>query len=126
MASLIEFVLTGDQENAKRLAVEAAATQGFAATEKGASIEFERGSNGLSVAFGVLAGKRFYLKFVLAFSVAPDGRLLARLSRDTAGTASRHGAPGVMKASHAFQEVADAIGAATAKAGVFAANRILA
>jgi hypothetical protein len=126
MASMIEFVLTGDQEAAKNVVLDATARQGFAATARDAwNFDLERGSNGLSIAFGALAGKKFYLKFQLGFSVDGEGRLVARLSRDTAGSALRGGAIGASRAATTFQQVADAIGAATTRAEIFAGNRTI-
>jgi hypothetical protein len=126
MASMIEFVLTGDQEAAKQLVLGATAQQGFAATATDAwNFDIERGSNGLSIAFGALAGKSFYMRFQLGFSVDPEGRLVARLSRDATGSALRGGVIGANKAASTFQEVADAIGAAATQSGIFAANRTI-
>jgi hypothetical protein len=123
---MIEFVLTGDQEAAKQVVLGATVQQGFAATPRDAwNFDLERGSNGLSIAFGALAGKSFYLKFQLGFSVDAEGRLVARLSRDAAGSVLRGGALGASKATTTFDEVANAIGAATTQAGVFAGNRNL-
>ena len=126
MASMIEFVLTGDQEAAKKVVLDATVQQGFTPTARDAwNFDLERGSNGLSIAFGALAGKSFYMKFQLGFSVDAEGRLVARLSRDATGSALRGGAIGASKAANTFQEVADAIGAATTQAGVFSANRTI-
>jgi hypothetical protein len=124
VASMIEFALTGDQEAAKKVVLDAVAQQGFTATARDAwNFDLERGSNGLSIAFGALAGKNFYLKFQLAFSVDAEGKLVARVSRDVAGSALRGGAIGASKASNTFQDVANAIGAAATQAGIFAGNR---
>jgi hypothetical protein len=127
VASMIEFVLSGDHEAAKKVALDAVASQGFTATATDAwNFVLERGSNGLTIAFGALAGSRFYLKFQLGFSVDTDGNLVARLSRDSAGSALRGGVIGASKGAEVFQQVADAIGAATTQAGIFAANRTVA
>lgn len=126
MASMIEFVLTGDQEAAKKVVLDAAAEQGFASTARDAwHFDLERGSNGLSLAFGALAGKKFYMKFQLGFSVDGEGKLIARISRDSAGSALRGGAIGASRATNTFQEVADAIGAATTNAKIFGGDRTL-
>ncbi len=126
MASMIEFVLTGEQGNAKNVVLNATATQGYAATAKDDwNFDLTRGSNGLTIAFGAMAGKNFYLKFALGFSVDADGKLVARLSRDTASSAIRGGVLGANRAANSFQELADAIGTATSQAGVFASNRVL-
>ncbi|MGN6324414.1 hypothetical protein [Pseudolysinimonas sp.] len=124
MASMIEFVLSGDQEAAKKVVLDAATSQGFTPTARDAwNFDIARGSNGLSIAFGALAGKSFYMKFQIGFSVDAEGRVVARLARDAAGSALRGGAIGAAKASSTFQEVADAIGAAATSAGIFLANR---
>ncbi|MFW8745318.1 hypothetical protein [Mesorhizobium japonicum] len=126
MASMIEFVLTGDQEAAKKVVLDATAQQGFTATAIDAwNFELTRGSNGLTIAFGALAGKNFYLKFHVGFSADAEGHLVARVSRDATGSALRGGALGAGRAASAFQQVADAIGAATTQAGVFASNRTI-
>ncbi len=127
MASMIEFVLTGDQTNAKNVVLGAVGSQGFAAAAKDDwNFDLTRGSNGLSIAFGALAGKKFFLRFSLGFSVDAEKNLVARLSRDTASSAIRGGVLGATRASNSFQELADAIGTATTQAGVFASNRVLA
>jgi hypothetical protein len=127
VASMIEFVLTGDQEAAKKVVLDAIAQQGFAATATdGWNFDLTRGSNGLTIAFGALAGKNFYMKFHAAFSADAEGHLVARLSRDATGSALRGGVIGADKANTTFQQVADAVGAATTQAGVFASNRTIA
>jgi hypothetical protein len=124
MASMIEFVLSGDQEAAKKVVLDATVAQGFRPLSHDAwNFDIERGSNGLSIAFGALAGKSFYMKFQVGFSVDAEGRIVARLSRDATGSALRGGVLGANRASNTFQEVADAIGAATTQAGIFAGNR---
>jgi hypothetical protein len=126
VASMIEFVLTGDQETAKKVVLDAIAQQGFAATAvDGWNFDLTRGSNGLTIAFGALAGKSFYMKFHVGFSADAEGRLVARLSRDATGSALRGGVIGADKAATTFQQVADSIGAATTQAGVFASNRTI-
>ena len=123
MASVIEFDLSGDNAAAKQVVETAAAAQGFAVEATGDWSAFLiRGSSTKSLLLGAMAGKDFYLKFGLDFSVN-DGHLVARLSRDVASSALRGGVIGASKASSAFQELADAVGAATTQAGIFLANR---
>ena len=127
MASMIEFVLNGDPTAAKNVVLSATAAQGFAAAPRDDwNFELTRGSNGLSIAFGALAGKSFFLRFDLGFSTDADQHLVARLSRDTASSALRGGAIGANRAFNEFQTLADAIGTAVTQAGVFVANRTLA
>ena len=123
MASQIEFTLSGDQTAARDIVLAATAAQGFApqATNEWSYL-LTRGSNGKSLLLGALAGKDFYLKFGVDFSVAGDG-FVARLSRDVAGSALRGGVIGASKASDAFQQLADAVGAAATQAGIYVANR---
>jgi hypothetical protein len=126
VASMIEFVLTGDQEAAKKVVLDAIAQQGFAATAvDGWNFDLTRGSNGLTIAFGALAGKNFYMKFHVGFSADAAGAFVARLSRDATGSALRGGVIGADKANTTFQQVADAVGAATTQAGIFASNRTI-
>lgn len=126
MASMIEFVLSGDPAAAKQVALGATAQQGFAAVARDDwNFDLTRGSNGLTIAFGALAGKSFYLRFQLGFSSDAGGHLIARISRDTAGSALRGGVLGADRANTAFQQVADAIGAATTQAGIFVADRTI-
>jgi hypothetical protein len=123
MASVIEFDLSGDQTAAKAVVQQAAAGQGFAVEATGDwSFLLTRGSSTKSLLLGAMAGKDFYLKFGLDFSVA-DSRLVARLSRDVASSALRGGVLGASRASDAFQQLADAVGAAATQAGIFLANR---
>jgi len=120
---MIEFVLTGDQEAAKKVVLDATTQEGFTPSARDAwNFDIERGSNGLSIAFGALAGKSFYMKFQLGFSVDAEGRVVARLSRDATGSALRGGVIGANKATNTFQDVANAIGAATTQAGIFVRN----
>ncbi len=123
MAAVIEFDVSGDQTAAKALVQATAVAQGFAAEPTGEwSFFLTRGSSTKSILLGAMAGKDFYLKFGLDFSAA-DGHLVVRLSRDIASTAIRGGVIGASKASGAFQQLADAVGAAVTQAGIFLANR---
>ena len=123
MASQIEFTLSGDQAAARDIVLAATAAQGFAAQATNEwSYLLTRGSNGKTLLLGAMAGKDFYLKFGVDFSVAGDG-FVARLSRDVAGSALRGGVIGASKASSAFQQLADAVGAAVTLAGIYVANR---
>ena len=123
MASVIEFTLTGDHAAARDVVLAATATQGFAAQASNEwSYLLTRGSSTKSLLLGAMAGKDFYLKFGVDFSVAGDA-FVARLSRDVASSALRGGVIGASKASDAFQQLADAVGAAATQAGIFLANR---
>jgi hypothetical protein len=123
MASVIEFDLSGDQAAAKAVVQTAVTAQGFGLQPTGDwSALLTRGNSTKSFLLGAMAGKDFYLKFGLDFSVA-DGHLVARLSRDVASSAIRGGVIGASKASTAFQDLADAVGTATTQAGIFLANR---
>lgn len=125
MASVIEFDLSGDQTAAKAVVQQAVATQGFALEPTSDwSFVLTRGSSTKSLLLGAMAGKDFYLKFGLDFSVA-DSHLVARLSRDMASSALRGGVLGASRASDAFQQLADAVGAASTEAGIFLANRTI-
>jgi hypothetical protein len=123
MASVIEFDLNGDNAAAKGVVEAAASAQGFTVESTGDWTAFlTRGSSTKSLLLGAMAGKDFYLKFGLDFSLT-DGHLVARLSRDVASSALRGGVIGASKASTAFQDLADAVGAAVTQAGIFLANR---
>jgi hypothetical protein len=123
MAAVIEFDVSGDQAAAKAVVQAAVAAQGFAVEPTGDwSFFLVRGSSTKSFLLGAMAGKDFYLKFGLDFSVA-DGHLVVRLSRDVASSALRGGVLGASKASTAFQQLADAVGSAVTQASVFLANR---
>ena len=126
MASIIEFDLSGDQTAAKGIVQTAVAAQGFAVEPADEWKSFlTRGNSTKSLLLGALAGKDFYLKFGLDFSAA-DGHLVARLSRDVASSALRGGVLGASRASEAFQQLADGVGAAATQAGIFLANRTVA
>ncbi|HEY4225153.1 MAG TPA: hypothetical protein VGM70_05020 [Pseudolysinimonas sp.] len=123
MASVIEFTLNGDQAAARDTVMSATASQGFAAQSTNEwSYLLTRGNNTKTLLLGAMAGKDFYLKFGVDFSVAGDG-FIARLSRDVAGSALRGGVIGASKASDVFQQLADAVGAAATQAGIYVANR---
>ncbi|MEP6842022.1 MAG: hypothetical protein ABJA11_00790 [Pseudolysinimonas sp.] len=123
MASIIEFDVSGDQTAAKAVVQAAALAQGFTAEPTGDwSYFLTRGKSTKTFLLGAMAGKDFYLKFGLDFSVA-DGHLVVRLSRDVASSAIRGGVIGATKASGVFQQLADAVGAAVTQAGTFMATR---
>jgi hypothetical protein len=123
MASIIEFDLSGENAAAKGVVEAAATAQGFRVEPTGDWSAFlTRGNSTKSLLLGAMAGKDFYLKFGLDFSIA-DGHLVARLSRDVASSALRGGVIGASKAATAFQDVADAVGAAVTQAGIFLADR---
>jgi hypothetical protein len=123
MASQIEFTLSGDQTAARDVVLAATAAQGFAGQANSEwSYLLTRGNSTKSMLLGAMAGKDFYLKFGVDFSVAGDA-FVARLSRDVAASAVRGGLIGASKASDAFQQLADAVGAAVTQAGIYVASR---
>jgi hypothetical protein len=127
MASQIEFTLSGDHVAARDIVLVATTAAGFTAAAGGDwSYQLTRGSSTKSLWLGAMAGKDFYLKFALDFSVDSAGGFVARLSRDVASSAVRGGVIGASKASDAFQSLADAVGSATTQAGVFASTRTVA
>lgn len=126
MASTIEFILSGEQAAARDVVLAATASQGFAPQAQNEwSYLLTRGSSTKSMLLGAMAGKDFYLKFGLDFSAADTG-FVARLARDVASSALRGGVIGASKASDAFQQLADAVGAAATQAGIFVSNRTVA
>ena len=123
MASVMEFTLTGDHAATRGVVLAATAAQGFAAQASNEwSYLLTRGSSTKSLLLGALAGKDFYLKFGVDFSVA-DGHLVARLSRDVASAALRGGMVGASRASGEFQKLGDGVGAAVTQAGIYLASR---
>jgi hypothetical protein len=116
MASVIEFDISGDQAAAKGVVQAAAVEQGFAVVATSDwSFFLTRGSLVKTALLGMMAGKGLYMKFRLDFSEA-DGHLVARLSR---------GALEASKTVDAFQQLADAVGAAVTQAGIFLADRTM-
>lgn len=125
MASVIEFDVSGDQSAAKSVVQTAAVAQGFAIEPTSDwSFFLARGSSTKSLLLGAMAGKDFYVKFGLDFSVA-DGHVVVRLSRDAVSSAIRGGVIGATRASGAFQDLADAVGGAVTQAGIFLATRTI-
>lgn len=126
MASVIEFLLTGEHTAARDVVLGAITANGFAARPTDDwRYELSRGNKRTSFWLGAMAGSKFYLTFSLDFSVDISGALVARLSRDVVGNALRGGAIGAGVASTEFQIVVDSVGAATSRAAIYSADRVI-
>lgn len=123
MASSHDFFTLGDHDAARRLTVEALNSQGFTVTTTPAGgLLAKRGSTAATVWLGALAGKNFQVTLLVDFMVDHEGRLVVRLNRNMAGGAMKGGAIGAAKTDTAFQETANAIGAALHSAGALATS----
>jgi len=121
MASAHDFFLLGDHEAAKHLVASTLQSEGFTVTTTPTGgLLAKRGSAAATVWLGGLAGKNFHLSFVVDFMVDQQGRLVARLNRNLTGGALKGGAIGASKTNTAFEQTANAIGAALHQAGVLA------
>lgn len=111
MPSAVDFFLSGDQGAARDLTVTALTDAGLRVSKTAdGNLLAERGSLGMTVAFGALAGKsRFHVKFPVAFYAAPDGGLVVRISRDAGMGAVKGGAIGLNMTNNAFVDTTEAV-----------------
>ncbi|HEY1530654.1 MAG TPA: hypothetical protein VGF80_07560 [Galbitalea sp.] len=120
MAGQYDLSLAGDRQAAKDLVTRVLGEQGFTLeTNPNGSLTAKRGSAGMTVLLGGLAGKNLQMTFFVEFLDGSDGNLVARLSRNTAAGALKGGAIGAGKTNNAFVDLVNAIAAAAQAAGVF-------
>lgn len=123
MATAHDFFIQGDHENGRRLVASVLQNEGFAVTVNPVGgLIARRGSTTATILFGGLAGKGLQQTFTVDFMIDVDGRLVARLNRNMAGGVLKGGAIGAVKTDNAFQQIANAIGAALHGAGVLSGS----
>lgn len=86
-------------------------------------IALERGSMGMTIALGALAGKKFHIAF--SFDIGSDGQgnTMLRFDQDGALSAVKGGAIGYAKSKGAFEEFVNAVRADAQQRGVFLGER---
>lgn len=124
MASSYDFFLTDTVDGAKAKAHKVLEEQGYqvSSTPQG-NLAGEKGSVGLTVAFGALAGKSMHMRFEAQFFSDAQQRIVVRLNRNLSGGALKGGAIGAARTSTAFQNLANAMGTALHGAGVLAETK---
>ncbi len=123
MATTIDYLISGDHEQAKAVIRDAASSLGFdVEPEPSGRWSIARGSKKLTMFLGALAGKNQRFVFGMYF-YDHEGKLIARLLRET-GSGAMGGAIGVGRASNVFAELDQAIGRALSGRGILvSANR---
>lgn len=119
MATAVDLVLSEDHNRSFQLVHDGLVAQGFEVTRTpSGGLLAKRGSLGATVLLGGLAGKKFHISFVADFMTGPDGRLVARLTRDMTSGALKGGAVGAAKTGTAFRETADGLAEQLTQAGM--------
>ena len=86
------------------------------------SLRAVRGSKGLTVAFGAMAGRSLHMSFDVDIYQENDGSALVRLHRNMGKAAVKGGAIGASKTNTAFEQTANAIHQELSSAGVLLAS----
>lgn len=103
MAASYDLFFSGDHDEAKRKLGGAFEKDGFTVqTRPDGNWVASRGSNGLTIAFGAMAGKRFRVTFEITFFVDASGALVARFNRNLTGGALRGGVIGANMTNNRF------------------------
>ena len=120
MAGRYDINFSGDPQAVKDLVARVLGEQGFATrgTPDG-GLTAKRGSTGLTLLLGGLAGKNLQMTFSVEFLGAADGGLIARVSRSVAAGALKGGALGASRTNTVFGETINAIAAAASAAGSY-------
>ncbi len=124
MASSYDFFLTDTVDGAKSKVHRVFEEQGYKVTSTPqGNLAGEKGSMGLTVAFGALAGKSMHMKFEAQFFTDDQQRIVVRLSRNLGGGALKGGAIGASRTANAFQNLANVMGTTLNGAGVLAETK---
>jgi hypothetical protein len=123
MTTSYDLFIAGDQAASKQLVATSLEQSGFAVTETPeGNFVARRGSLGLTIALGAMAGKRFHVSFTVDFFTDAEGQLVARLNRNLTGSALKGGAIGASIANNRFGETYGALLAALQTAGVLTSS----
>ncbi|WP_166983381.1 hypothetical protein [Paramicrobacterium fandaimingii] len=121
MAMTIDYIISGDPEQAKAVIREALASQGFGVeVEPSGRWSVARGSKKATMFLGALAGKKQRFAYGLYF-YDHNGQLLARPMRET-GSGAMGGAIGVARANNVFTEVDQAVGELLTQRGILVSS----
>jgi len=112
------YILSGDPTMARNTVYGALESQGFKLSIIDEwNADAERGSQGLSIAFGAFAGKKGrHVKLKVACSATPEGYLAIDLIEGTVGVSG--GVIGMHQANSIYSEVFNLVGSAFYNAGV--------
>jgi len=119
-----ELILAGgDQQNVPAV-LDLARSLGYTATTPTTGrIKLERGSMGMTLALGALAGKKFHISFTFDIGVDELGNTWLRFDQDGALGAVKGGAIGYAKSKSAFTEFVDAVRRMSAERGILLGER---
>lgn len=123
MATSHDFIISGDPEAGKKLIHDTLVNQGFTVeqTPKGGVLA-KRGSMGMTLLLGALAGNNFQMTFIVEYFAGQNGELVARLNRNMGSGALKGGALGAAKMNTGFEETANALNSALSSAGILASS----
>ncbi|TPW71799.1 hypothetical protein [Schumannella sp. 10F1B-5-1] len=117
--SYTEFTLAGDHQHAMNVVGSTIVGLGFRAQiQPDGEHRFSRGDLQSSVMVGGIAGSRFYVEFDVLFGTDAAGNLTARIQRGSRSL-FKGGRLGVGQADDAFEQIVNAVGAATTQAGIY-------
>jgi len=123
MASSHDFHVDEAPEQAQARAAGILASLGFRVTSRTpTSLHAERGSKGLTIWFGALAGKSLHMSFDVDVFAGESGGAVLRLNRNMGRAAVKGGAIGASKTNAAFEETANALHQEFASAGILTAS----
>jgi hypothetical protein len=120
MAGQYDLYLLGDTQAAKDLVARVLGEQGFTIEgNPNGGFSAKRGSTGMTMLLGGLAGKNLQVTFFVNFLPGPDGSTDVRVSRNTGAGALKGGALGAARTNNVFVDVVNTIAAAAQSAGTF-------
>lgn len=110
MPAAYDFHIPTSIDAARDAVAHALTAQGFQVeTSPNGSLIAQRGSFGLTMVVGALAGAKMHMRFDVQF-FQNGGEAVARLNRSLAGGALKGGAIGASKTADAFQDAANQLG----------------
>jgi hypothetical protein len=123
VATSYDLFLSGDHAAGKQLIATALHDDGFdVTTTPEGNFLVKKGSMGLTIAFGAMAGKKFHTTFSIDFFSNADGQLVARLNRNLTGSALKGGAIGANMANTRFGATYGSLMTALQGAGVLTSS----
>lgn len=119
MAAMHEFFVTSDLATTQRMTDDLLTNVGYRIETRADGVQVAvRGSRGMTIAFGALAGKKFYRSFPLTY-LSADPHVVVRIEAQSAGGKLLGGATGVGISENSLNDVAKALGEGFSSAGVF-------
>ena len=121
---MTELILAGGDAQNVPLVLEIAHGLGYTSTMPSQGrIKLERGSMGMTIAFGGLAGSKFHISFTFDIGVDALGNTWLRFDQDGALGAVKGGAIGYAKSKAAYTAFVDAVRANAAARGILLGER---